>query len=61
MQPPTGVGFILNEEKSVFISTTQFHYLGNIIDSEKMIIQLPGNKHESIIKSCNKLVTQSVA
>jgi len=50
----TRVGFMINEEKSVSIPTTRIHYLGNIIDSEKMIVCLPENGQEAIIHSCTK-------
>ena len=57
----TRVGFMINEEKSVSIPTTRIHYLGNIIDSEKMIVCLPENRQEAIIHSCTSLNTKSEA
>ena len=55
----TRVGFILNKEKSVFIPTTRIQYLGNIIDSEQMVVFLPESRQESILVSCRKLVSKS--
>ena len=37
---------MLNEEKSVLIPTHKIVYLGNIIDSESMVVYLPDDKQE---------------
>ena len=46
------VGFMINLEKSVFIPVTRILYLGNIIDSVRMIVQLPENRQEAIMDAC---------
>ena len=49
------LGFIINEEKSVLIPTTRLHYLGNIIDSDDMIVILPEQRQNKIIQECRNL------
>ena len=57
----TSLGFMLNEEKSVVIPTHVIAYLGNIIDSEKMIVYLPVEKKEKIKKECLLLINSKEA
>lgn len=49
------VGFMINEKKSVLVPTTKIKFLGNLIDSEKMIVTLPEEKVLSIVKECRSL------
>jgi len=55
------LGFMLNEEKSVLIPTHKIVYLGNIIDSESMVVYLPDDKKENIRNECRKLINKEVA
>lgn len=55
------VRFIINEEKSVLVPTTTLHYLGNIIDSEKMMMTLPKERQDKIIHECQDLYGKSEA
>ncbi|XP_060591829.1 uncharacterized protein LOC132746624 [Ruditapes philippinarum] len=55
------VGFIINEEKSVLIPTTKLLYLGNIIDSEGMVVTLPKERQDKIVLECQNLCNKSVA
>lgn len=55
------VGFIINEDKSVLVPTTRLHYLGNIIDSEEMIVLLPKERQDKIIQECQNLYDRSQA
>lgn len=57
----TRVGFIVHEEKSVLVPTTRIQYLGNIINSEKMVVFLPENRQESIHAACRKLIFKPIA
>lgn len=51
----TGLGFILNYEKSVLVPTRKITYLGNVIDSQKMIVFLPDEKKQIIKSECHQL------
>lgn len=57
----TRVGFMLNTEKSVLTPTTRISYLGNVIDSERMIVELPENRQQSIISACKNLFKKCTA
>jgi ribonuclease HI len=57
----TNVGFMINEEKSVLIPTRKIQYLGNIIDSDEMIVQLPEERQNSIISGCKSLLKKPTA
>ena len=46
------VGFIVHEKKSVFIPVQTLVFLGNHIDSEKMIVYLTSERKEKILQSC---------
>lgn len=52
----TDLGFMINAEKSVLIPTRQIIFLGNWIDSEKMIVYLPQDKKDNIKRECQKLL-----
>lgn len=45
----TKVGFVLNTEKSVLIPSKKVVFLGNIIDSDNMIVYLPLEKKQKIV------------
>ena len=51
----TNVGFIIHEKKSILIPTKKITFLGNDIDSEKMIVTLPLSKVENIVEACADL------
>ncbi len=42
----------------MFTPTQEITYLGNIIDSEKMIVYLTENRQKSIIQACKHLRTK---
>ena len=52
----TNLGFCINEEKSVLTPTKSIEYLGNIIDSDNMIVILPEHRKEKILQHCSSLV-----
>lgn len=45
----------LCEEKSVLVPTKRIVFLGNIIDSEKIVVYLPPEKVEKVILECKTL------
>jgi hypothetical protein len=49
------LGFMINVEKSVLVPQKQITSLGNIIDSDQMIVILPTEKQEIIVNECKKL------
>lgn len=49
------LGFIINKEKSILIPQKQIVFLGNLIDSDKMIVKLPIGKQKTITDECSKL------
>jgi uncharacterized protein (UPF0297 family) len=49
------IGFIIHPEKSQFEPSKKITFLGNIIDSEEMIVTLPIDKKERIAEECKKL------
>lgn len=51
----TRLGFMINQEKSVMIPTQIITYLGNIIDSNQMIVYLPSDKKDVISVECTRL------
>lgn len=53
------VGFMINVDKSVLIPTKKLKFLGNLIDSELMIVTLPEEKVQSIIKECKSVRDKS--
>ena len=54
-----GLGFIVNVEKSQLIPVTEIHYLGFIINSILMKLQLPEGKLEKIISACTQLLAKA--
>ena len=57
----TSLGFMLNLEKSVLVPTQQICHLGNIIDSNKMMVFLPQDKKDKIKSECQKLYVKDYA
>lgn len=57
----TNVGFMIHEKKSVLIPTQQITFLGNDIDSEKMIVTLPEEKVRKIVQECSDLYNRTYA
>ena len=57
----SNLGFIINEEKSVLIPTNRIEYLGNIIDSKEMVVQLPDTRVDKLVRACTMLYEKSVA
>ena len=51
----TNVGVLINKEKSVLMPTKDIGFLGNRINSEKMIVYLPSEKVQKIIAECINL------
>ncbi|MES9884348.1 MAG: reverse transcriptase domain-containing protein [Sedimenticola sp.] len=49
------LGFMLNDEKSVLVPTRRITYLGNVIDSQKMIILLTDERKQTIACECKAL------
>ena len=57
----TDLGFIVHNKKSVFIPTQKITFLGNNIDSDKMIVTLPSEKMSVIVQECEVLYRKRVA
>lgn len=57
----TDLGFIVHNKKSVFIPTQKITFLGNNIDSDKMIVTLPPEKVLVIVQECEVLHRKRVA
>lgn len=57
----TSLGFMIHKKKSVLIPTRKITFLGNNIDSEKMIVTLPDEKVQKIVQACLNLHKQSKA
>lgn len=55
------VGFMIHEEKSVLVPARKITFLGNDIDSEKMVVTLPESKVDKIVQACLDLHSQSRA
>lgn len=51
----TEVGFIVHKKKSVLVPTKKIIFLGNFIDSEKMIVTLPEDRMLMIVQECKVL------
>ena len=49
------LGFIINIEKSALAPARQIQYLGNVIDSERMIVTLPVCRRDAILEAGNVL------
>ncbi|VDI55641.1 Hypothetical predicted protein [Mytilus galloprovincialis] len=55
------LGFVIHEDKSVFQPSKQIIFLGNIIDSENMIITLTADKKQNLVKECKWLLQRNLA
>ncbi|MCG7878916.1 MAG: reverse transcriptase domain-containing protein, partial [Candidatus Thiodiazotropha endolucinida] len=55
------VGFLVHKDKSVFKPSLDIGFLGNRINSEKMIVYLPKDKMDSIVCECQCLMSKEVA
>ncbi|XP_053400697.1 uncharacterized protein LOC128557387 [Mercenaria mercenaria] len=53
------VGFMINKKKSVLIPTRKITFLGNDIDSEKMVVTLPQKKVFTLLEECKQLHRKS--
>ena len=53
-----GLGFIVNVDKSQLTPVTEIHYLGFIINSIIMKLQLPEGKLEKIVSACTQLLAK---
>lgn len=51
----SNLGFMIQKQKSQLTPVTKILFLGNIIDSENMIVTLPQDKKEIIAKECRNL------
>lgn len=49
------VGFIIHDKKSVLFPVQNIVFLGNHIDSEKMIVYLPSERKDRILQACKNL------
>lgn len=55
------LGFVVHEKKSVFKPTKQIVFLGNNIDSDRMIVTLPKDKVNKIVEECYSLMNKTKA
>lgn len=53
------LGFVIHQEKSIFEPTKRIVFLGNIIDSEKMIVSLTEDKKQKIEEKCRNLLLKT--
>jgi hypothetical protein len=53
--------FEIHKDMSVFTPTKRIVFLGNIIDTENMIVSLPEEKKQNIITECTNLFTKNTA
>jgi hypothetical protein len=54
-----GLGFIVNYQKSQLFPCQEMKFLGYLIDSNAMTLQLPGEKLRKIRRKCQKLLDQT--
>lgn len=54
------LGFTVHPEKSVFIPTQEIHYLGFILNSREMTVQLTNEKAGKIKESCQNVLKKSI-
>ena len=54
-----GLGFIVNYQKSQLLSSQKIEFLGFLIDSNTMTLQLPGEKLQKIRKKCQELLAMT--
>jgi hypothetical protein len=52
------LGFQINREKSITTPTQQIEFLGFQINSQNMIIKLPQEKRDNIMKTCTEMLNQ---
>lgn len=57
----SNLGFVINAEKSILEPTKKMIFLGNVIDSENMIVELPQQKKDHIKMECKALIGLSKA
>lgn len=57
----TDLGFIIHEKKSVLVPTQDLIFLGNHINSKKMIVYLPLERRHTLMSECEKLRNKSIA
>ena len=57
----TDLGFIIHEKKSVLVPTQDLIFLGNHINSQKMIVYLPLERRHTLMSECKKLRNKSIA
>jgi hypothetical protein len=50
------LGFLVNYKKSLLVPSQQIEFLGLLIDSKALTLQLPGEKLRKIRKNCQKLL-----
>ncbi|XP_076058479.1 uncharacterized protein LOC143035496 [Oratosquilla oratoria] len=55
----TKMGFCINVAKSVLEPTKSIEYLGNVTDSDKMIVTLPIRRKERILLGCKQLIAKT--
>ena len=55
------LGFIIHEKKSVLEPTQNIEFLGNHINSQKMIVYLTEGKKAVLLQECKKLRARSMA
>ena len=55
------LGFVINEKKSIFKSTKEIVFLGNIINSEDMTVKLTNEKKENLYVACKSLLGKKQA
>lgn len=51
----TDLGFIVHEDKSVFVPSKKLQFLGFLIDTEKMIVTLTQEKKDRLVEECQKI------
>lgn len=53
----TRLGFVINDKKSILIPNKSCKFLGFILDSETMTLQLPDTKRQKIFKETNNILS----
>lgn len=54
----TDLGFIVHEDKSVFVPSKKLQFLGFLIDTEKIIVTLTQEKKDRLVEECQKLISK---
>jgi hypothetical protein len=52
------LGFIVHEDKSVFVPSKKLQFLSFLIDTEKMIVTLTQEKKDRLVEECHKLISK---